>query len=126
MAPLAVKVAELPEQIDADVSVNVGGVLIVTVDVPVPVQLPLVPLTVYDVVTLGVTITEDVLAPKDTQVYVVAPEAVSVALWPAQTVGELTVIEMLEPTATLAVVCAVQVPLAPITVYVALEPGDVV
>jgi hypothetical protein len=59
VAPFAVKVAELPEQMVAEFTVIVGEGFTVTVRVLVPVQLPLAPVTVYTVVAEGETICAD-------------------------------------------------------------------
>ena len=59
-------------------------------------------------------------------VYDVAPLAVRVAGLPGQIVGLFTVIVGLELTITDPVICAVQELLAPKTVTVVDEPGEIV
>ena len=58
LAPLGVSVNELPLQIDPELTANVGAELTVTVDTtPIELTQPiaLVPVTVYDVVVVGLT-----------------------------------------------------------------------
>lgn len=62
-----------------------GSGLTVIVRVEVPVQVPLVPVTVYVVVVVGETITEEPVKLPGIHVYEVAPLAVSVVLLPTQT-----------------------------------------
>ena len=72
---------------------SVGNGLTVTVDTAVPVHVPDVPVTVYEVVLLGEAVTEepvDALNPA-VHAYEVAPEAVKVAVAPGQMLGELTI-----------------------------------
>jgi len=93
VAPLAVKLAVVDGQIVGELTVTVGNGFTVTVATAVPVQPDVVPVTVYVVVVPGVALA--VFVPVDVapalQVYDVAPEAVSAAVWPAQIVGEFTV-----------------------------------
>ena len=79
---LAVKVAVCPAQIVGEFTVIAGGVVTVTVAMPVPEQEPVVPVTVYVVVLAGETST--VFGPAGVvpalHVYVVAPVAVNEAV----------------------------------------------
>ena len=88
MAPLAVIVAAVPGQIEgfAGVIEIVGEALTVTEVEAVLVQLFEVPVTIYDVVTVGLTIFAAVVILL-LQEYEVAPLAVNVAVAPAQIVG---------------------------------------
>lgn len=84
LAPLAVKVAQLPWHIVAGGTVIVGFGFTVTVTTCVSVQPEaLVPVMVYEVVTVGQAFTEAPVvalsAVLGVQVYEVAPEAVRVA-----------------------------------------------
>jgi hypothetical protein len=94
-APPAVKVAVLPAHIVGEFTVTVGVGLTVTVVVLTPEQTPVVPVTVYTVVAVGLAVTlvpEVPLRPvPGDQLYVVPPDAVKVELEPAQIVAELTV-----------------------------------
>ena len=84
-----------------------------------------VPLTVYVVVIVGVTTTFAPVKAPGFQVYVVAPEAESVEVFPGQiTVGEeVAVIVGPGETTTVVVAAEVHVPLAPITVYTVVDAG---
>jgi hypothetical protein len=62
-APLAVNIAVLPEQMVEELTFTVGDTFTVTVDVLAFVHVPLEPVTVYTVVTDGVTAIAFVLAP---------------------------------------------------------------
>lgn len=66
-------------------------------------------------VVAGVTLIGFITAPVD-QVYVVAPVPVSVAVAPAQIVGELTVTGTDPPTVTVATAELVQPDVVPVTV----------
>lgn len=55
VAPLADNVAVPPGHIVASLTINLGMFVTDTVDTAVPVQPKEVPVTVYDVVTVGVT-----------------------------------------------------------------------
>jgi hypothetical protein len=106
------------------VDVTVGEAATVTVTVCVPEQLPVVPVTVYVVFDVGAT---EMLVPgklPGCHIYVVAPEALSVAEFPEQiaVVPETVTAGML---CTFTRICAVpeQVPFVPVTVYVVAEAG---
>jgi hypothetical protein len=88
--PAAVNVALEPEQIVGELTVTVRLDPIVTVATAVAEHPEVVPVTVYDVVDAGETVIGFVVAPV-LQLYVVPPAAVSVAVPPAQIVGEFTV-----------------------------------
>lgn len=79
-APVALIVLEAPAQMLKDVAVVViaGKGLTVTLTVFVSVQLPILPVTVYIVVRVGLITMDEVVAPL-LQTYVEAPEAASVA-----------------------------------------------
>lgn len=127
VAPVASNEAEDPAQIVSEFTATTGFGFTVTVAVAVPEQPPVVPVTVYVVVTAGFAVTEaPVVAespPGGDHVYVVAPEAVKVAEAPAQIVGELTAMTGFEPTVTVAVAVPVQLPVVPVTVYVVVVGG---
>lgn len=63
VAPLAVKVAVVPEQMVVELTVTVGFGVIVTVLVLTFVHPPVVPVTVYTVVLPGVTFMLALVAP---------------------------------------------------------------
>jgi hypothetical protein len=109
-----VRVAEFPEQIVAELTLTVGVVFTVTVAVLTFEQFPVVPVTVYNVVAAGEGAIVEVRAPV-LQVYVVAPDAVSVAGFPEQIVAELTETVGVVLTETVAVLALVHVPVVPIT-----------
>jgi hypothetical protein len=85
--PVAVKVAEDPEQmvVVGELTETVGFGVTETATVLVPAQPEVVPITVYVVEEVGVTDTVDVVAPLGIQEYVVAPEAVKVTAEPLHT-----------------------------------------
>lgn len=62
-APFAVRVATFPEQMVAEFTLTVGVVFTVTVAVLMSVQLPEVPVIVYEVVTVGLWLMLAVFAP---------------------------------------------------------------
>lgn len=115
VAPLAVSVVLLPLQIVAEFTVTTGFGFTVTLQVLVPTHEPVVPVTVYTVVTVGLAVT---LAPvvalnpvAGDQLYVVAPLAVRVVELPRQIVCEATVTAGGGETVTVVVTGAlVQVP----------------
>jgi hypothetical protein len=96
-------------------TVIVGTGETVTVETAVLVHPPLVPLTVYEVVEAGETEIGFVLAPV-LQLYVVPPAPVSVALAPAQMLGELTVTVGNGVTVTVDKAVPEQEPVVPVTV----------
>jgi hypothetical protein len=112
VAPLALKFALLPTQIVALLAVMVGSGLTVTVITDKAEQVPLLPVIVYVVVTVGVAVTvlPDVeLRPvPGLHVYVLAPLAVSTALLPRQMAGGVAVTVGVTPTLTVAVVVFTQ------------------
>jgi hypothetical protein len=115
-----VRVELLPAHIieGLEEEVNVGPLLTVIETTALLVQLPDAPTTVYVVVMVGVTVT---FAPDKLpgfQVYVVAPDAVSVKEVPEQTeVVELEALTVgIGTTVTVVVAELVQVPLLPINV----------
>ena len=93
-----------------------------TVLTAVAEQEPLDPVTVYDVVIIGVTTMVAVVAPVF-HVYVEAPLAVMVAEVPAQVVAELAATVGVEVTVIVAVLSLVQLLTVPLTVYVVVDPG---
>ena len=97
MAPLAVNVAEVPEQIAADEEfiVIIGNELTVKLRVSKFEQpIASVPTTVYEVVVVGETTSVDVVVPV-LQEYVIAPVAVKVAELPTQTtLGEADTVKL--------------------------------
>jgi hypothetical protein len=118
--PIAVMLPVLAPQLLGDIvgaAVKVGTGLTLTVETAVLVQLlPFLPVTVYDVVTVGVTLIDaplcDVL-----QLYVVALLAVKVTGVPAQTVAEFTVTDGVGFTFIVVVFELIQ-PLAAVPVIV--------
>ena len=99
-------------------TVVTGKGLTVTVATAVPVQVPVVPVTVYEVVVAGVA--SAVLTPVEVapavHVYEVAPAATKLAVAPAQMVGEFTVGTIAAPTVTVATAEEVQPKEVPVTV----------
>jgi hypothetical protein len=57
-------------------------------------------------------------------VYVVPPDAVRLAVWPAQVVGEFTVIVIVAPTVTVATAVLEHPDDVPVTVYEVVLPGE--
>ena len=95
MAPVADKVEELDVQITLGLATApiVGKLFTVTLVVAILVQLlASVPVTVYEVIIEGETVTLDVFAPV-LHVYVITlPEVVNVAELPKHTVGDTSLI----------------------------------
>ena len=87
----------------------------VTVLTAVDEQPKEVPVTVYEVVTEGVTEIALVTAPVDHE-YEVAPPLVNVALAPSQIVLELTIVTGIGLTVTVAIALPVHPALVPVTV----------
>jgi hypothetical protein len=90
VAPLAVKVAELPEQMDVGVETTrteMEDAPTITLTVSVLLQPGLVPITEYVVELLGLTCVVPAVEPVD-QEYVLAPLTLRVTVAPAQTVPE--------------------------------------
>jgi hypothetical protein len=79
------------------------------------VQLPEVPVTVYEVLAEGLTVIDGPLA-SVLQLYEEPPFAVKVAEPPAQIVAELTVITAAGATVTMLVAVSLQPRLVPVTV----------
>jgi len=128
-APDAESVVESPSQMVFNVAeaATAGSEFTVTITVDVSVQpLPSVPVTVYVVFAFGVTGTEVPLSDPGIQLYVDAPEPVSVVVLPSQIVDNdadaATVGSVLTTTATVDVFVQ---PLTsvPVTVYVVLAFG---
>jgi hypothetical protein len=120
LAPFAVKVDELPRQIDAGdpAAVIVGLAFTISEMVFVLVQEPFAPVTVYVVVTVGDTTTEVPVNEPGLHEYVVAPEPVKVADDPTQmAVGVLDAVTVgFELTTIEIVLVPIQVPFVPNTV----------
>lgn len=127
VAPLPVNVAELPEQTAVDVVAifTVGLGFTINEIVRVFVQIPLVPLTVYVVVVVGVTIILFPVIEAGNQVYVVAPLAVRVAEFPKQTAVGVLMMLMVGLGLTIKFTVRVELhnPLNPVTVYVVVLVG---
>ena len=113
----------MPEQTDAELTANVGVVVTETVAVLMAKQLLDSPVTVYTVVTEGDGEIEIVVAPLS-QVYVVAPLAISEAVFPEQIEDELTLTVGVMFTVIVAVLKVVQFQLAPDTVYAVVDTGE--
>ena len=125
LAPLAVKVAELPLQIVCELTVNTGfGSTVTVVVTGVAEQLALLPFKVYIVVAEGLTFIVLPVRFPGLQVYVLAPLAVKVAEFPLQIVAELTDSTGLGMTVTVAVTgVAEQLALLPFSVYIVVAAG---
>lgn len=104
---------------------NVGVLPTVTEIVSVSIQVPLAPVTVYVVGTAGETTTALPVREPGIHVYVVAPVAVKVALFPLQTVVAvlLTLTVGVVLTVRLTVRVTEQLPLDPVTEYTVVEVG---
>jgi hypothetical protein len=117
-----VSVAVWPEHtaVGVAVTVSVGELVITTATVCVAVQVPFAPVTVYVVFTVGATVAVGAvtLPAFALHVYEVAPDAVSVAVWPEHTaVGVAVTVSVGPLVITTATVCVlVHVPFAPVTV----------
>lgn len=117
VAPPPVSVTDCPLQIVvAEVlAVTTGKATTVTVAVLDELHEPELPVTVYTLVEVGLTVIVDAIAPV-LQVYVEAPLAFSAAEEPAHIVALFTVTVKLETTVTVEVAEPMQVPEAPVTV----------
>ena len=115
LAPLAFKVAVLPEQITAEFTLTVGLALTLTVATAVLEQPAVVPVTVYVVVADGEIISGLLVLPVFHK-YVAPPVAVNVAFFPEHIKEEFTVIVGFGLTATSAVAAFEQPVVLPITV----------
>ena len=124
VAPVAVNVVDMPEQIVELFTDNVGCAVTTTFTVVELVQVPLKPTMVYVVLLVGFTVTELPFVDIGNHVYVVAPAVVNVAVPPEQILVELEVIDNAPLTVTDPVDVDAQVPFDPVTVYVVLLPGD--
>ena len=117
LAPFAVKVAVLPEQILGEFTVMFGSGVTVTVATAVAEHPLAVPVTVYVVVLVNAgVVTGDVAASPPVQEYVVAPVAVKVAVCPEHIVGEFTPTVGLGFTVTVATAVPVHPFVVPVTV----------
>jgi hypothetical protein len=125
VAPLAVNVAVPPVQMFVDVELTFKfGVLLVIVTVFVSLQLPLTPVTVYVVVTVGDTAIDEVVAVVF-QEYVAAPLADSVTVEPEQIVEDVALTFTLGVVFVMVTVFVLlQLPLTPVTVYVVVTVGE--
>jgi len=127
-APPPVSVVLLPAQMVAPdvVVVTVGEGLTVIMRVAVPVHPAVVPVTVYVVVPVGETVTVVPVSDPGIHVYVVAPEAVMVVLFPEQIVPPVVVVVTVGDGVTVtSTVCVLVQPFAPVpvTVYVVVPAG---
>ena len=107
--------ALLPEHIIAELTVIVGLGFTVTVVVLTFVQLLLLPVTVYTVVTEGVGLIMALVAPV-LQVYEEAPDAMSVTEFPEHIVAGFTTTVGVVLTVTVAVLLVEHPVLLPVTV----------
>jgi hypothetical protein len=129
--PLAVSTKLLPEQIVLAVGLTVvtWAGLTFTVTTVVEVQPPVVPVTVYVVVTVGLATGLAILVALSPvaglQLYVVAPLAVSPTLLPLHIPGlaGITVTVGVGFTVTVIIWVPLQVPVVPVTVYVVVAIG---
>lgn len=116
----------LPEQIVVvPVMLTEGGGLTVTVAVALPVHpLEPVPVTVYVVVDAGVTVMLAPLRFPGIQLYVLPPDALSVVVPPVQMVALPLVVTTGDGLTVMVIVeVFVQLPFAPVTVYVVVAAG---
>lgn len=109
----------LPEQMLGEFTPTFGSGVTVTVATAVPVHAPVVPVTVYVVVFVnaGVVVGDPAVRPL-VHVYVEAPVAVKLAVWPEHIVGEFTPTVGLVVTVTVATAVPVHPLVVPVTVYV--------
>ena len=96
-------------------TVTVGKGFTVTVATAVPVQVPVVAVTVYDVVAVGETVNGFAVEPVFHE-QVVPPLAVKVAACPLQMVGEFTVTVIAPATVTVETAVPTQPEVVPVTV----------
>ena len=101
-----------------EVTVTLGVGFTVTLDIAVPVHAPVVPVTVYEVVTIGVAVAlpPPVEVAPAVQVYELAPPAVNAAVCPAQMAGEFTVTVKAGTTETEATAVLLHPKAVPVTV----------
>jgi hypothetical protein len=134
LAPLAVSVEDCPEFIvivdGLAVAVTVGNGFTVTLTAAVPEHpAVLVPVTVYVVVALGVTVLLAPLPNPPDQLYVFAPLAVNTEVAPLHIAAGLAVAVTNGNGFTVTLTVAVPVHpavLVPVTVYVVVPVGDTV
>jgi hypothetical protein len=131
LAPLAVNTELAPLHIAAGLAaaVTVGNGFTVTLTVAVPVHpAVLVPVTVYVVVELGVTVLLVPVPNPPDQLYVLAPLAVNTELSPLHIAAGLALAVTVGNgfTVTLTVAVPVHPELVPVTVYVVVLVGDTV
>jgi hypothetical protein len=91
LAPLAVKFADVPLHTVSLFTVTTGIGLVVMVPTAVEEHPFVVPVTVYEVVEVGLAVNELAVVPPD-QRYVVAPPAFNVAGDPAHTIALVAVV----------------------------------
>ena len=125
LAPLAINVAVVPEQIVDEFTVTVGKGVTETFAIPVLVQPDAVPVTVYVVFNEGEAVNVLEVVPV-LHTYVDAPLAVNVADVPLQITTEFTEIVGLGVTNMFAVDVLLQPFVVPITEKVVLEVGEIV
>lgn len=120
--PLAFKVIELPLQMDTEapkgVITGVGTAFTVTNRLAVAEQVPLVTVTVYVVLLVGLKVADALLPPLLLHAYVLPPLAVRVTSSPLQMVavaGEMLAVGVVF-TVTVLLAVAVQLPLVTVTV----------
>lgn len=100
-----------------DVTVTFGEVVTVTVDTAVPVQLFVVPVTVYVVVVVNTPVVGlDTAVKPPVQLYVVAPLATGCAVLPEHMEGDVTVTVGDVVTVTVDTAVLLQLPVVPVTV----------
>jgi hypothetical protein len=124
--PEAVSVVLLPEQMVVfPLIAAVMAPVTFTVATAVPVQIPLLTCTVYEVVVVGVTIMAEVLAPVFHR-YVPPPVALTTALSPIQIAAGVTEKIILGVTVTVANPVSAHPPLPTTTEYVLVFVGETV
>ena len=116
VAPVAVNVVDMPEQIVELFTDNVGCAVTTTFTVVELVQVPLKPTMVYVVLLVGFTVTELPFVDIGNHVYVVAPAVVNVAVPPAQIVELVDEIVGVDDTVTVVVLLDVHPLVVPVTV----------
>jgi hypothetical protein len=116
VTPDADNVADEPAHIEVELTVITGELATIILAVAVLTQPPAdVPVTVYEVLDVGLAVKLAVVAPVF-QVYVLAPVALNVAVEPAQIVVELTAVVGKELTVTLTILVLLQPEVVPVTV----------
>jgi hypothetical protein len=122
-APEAVNVAFPPEQIVGELTSTANDDPMLTIATAVSEHPLEVPVTVYEVVELGETETEEEFSP-ELHEYESAPEAVNVAVPPEQIVGELTSTANDGPMLTIATAVSEHPLEVPVTVYEVVLVGE--